>query len=385
MPWSWVPAFAGTTTCDFSYLRLGPHRGQFLFPLAEIILTGARARTLGRRIRIEAGGRDGGDAAVLAHLEHLDPAVRAAEHPVLALELGGDALDRALGAEGLAASRAAERLLFLEQARRRARRAEIELRLERDHLLGAGRLAQPSLHAGVLGESESRTRRIVHQRAGRTSGYTGKTERAPFGADLDGAEWRTLRKRDDVHRSRGGAVELAQRKPQQIALLADRLEARGPRCGCADADGAQRLAERERIVGLDRGGALGAKTQSDEDRLGESQRALKSQNIVPWFCAQQEAQCRCAIGECRRDQLEPDLRDFVDRERQHVGGKAVTMARERIDQLAAMVAVMDEDDRIRPSCGPINREQRAQLAQQCVHRWKRIGCGAGRTGRRAAA
>src|SRR5262249_60575958 len=150
----------------------------FPLPLAEIILAGARARALGRRIRIEARGRDDGDTAVLAHLEQLDPAVGAGEHPVLALELRGDALDRALGAERLAAPRAAERLLLLEQARRRARSAEIELRLERDHLLGTRRLAQPALHAGILGESESRTLRIVHQRAGRTSGYAGKTERA---------------------------------------------------------------------------------------------------------------------------------------------------------------------------------------------------------------
>src|SRR5262249_54205902 len=259
----------------------------FLFPLAEIILAGARARALGRRIGIEAGGRDDGDAAILAHFEHLDPAVRAAEHPVLAFELRGDALDRASGAERLAAPYAAERRLLLEQARRCARRAEIELRFQRDHLLGAGRLAEPALHAGVLGESQTRALRIVHQGAGRTSGYAGKTERAAVGADLDGAERRALRKRDDIDWHRRGAVELAQRKPQEIALLADRLEARGPRWGCGGADGAQRLAERERIVGLDRRGARGAKTQSDEDRLGESERALEPQDIVARFCAQQ--------------------------------------------------------------------------------------------------
>src|ERR1043166_265084 len=64
--------------------------------LAQIILAGAHGRAR-RCVGVEGvlGHRD--HAAVLAHFEHVEPAVRTGEHPVLAFELGGDALDRALG------------------------------------------------------------------------------------------------------------------------------------------------------------------------------------------------------------------------------------------------------------------------------------------------
>ena len=76
--------------------------------------------------------------------------------------------------------------------------------------------------------------------------------------------------------------------------------------------------------------------------------------------------------------LEPDLRDFVDGERQRVGGQAVAEARQRVDQRRAMRVVVDQHDRLRAAGFAIGGEQRAQPAHQRVGRRQRIGGGAGR-------
>src|SRR5262249_14069810 len=130
------PAARGSiraTNCAL-HTRLG-----FAFPLprrafAQIILRRARlrARRAGLRVALLLGDRD--HAAVLAHLDHVEALRRVLKHPVLAFELGGDALDRAFHAERLAAADAQERLLLLEHARVRGSGAEVELRRERDHL-----------------------------------------------------------------------------------------------------------------------------------------------------------------------------------------------------------------------------------------------------------
>src|SRR5262245_22414309 len=113
--------------------------------LAQIVLRCARGWTLRHTIGVEALLRDGGHAAVVAHLDHVEALRRILEHPVLAFELGGDALDRALDAERFAAADAAERLLLLEHARGGGGSAEVELRFEADHLLRAGRLDRKSV------------------------------------------------------------------------------------------------------------------------------------------------------------------------------------------------------------------------------------------------
>src|SRR5689334_4049515 len=110
--------------------------------LAQIILAGAHARAGRGAVRIEGVLGDGDHPAVLAHLEHLEPAVGAREHPVFARELGRDTFDRALRSERLAAADAAERFLLFEHARGGAGGAEVKLWGEPDHLLRAGRLAQ---------------------------------------------------------------------------------------------------------------------------------------------------------------------------------------------------------------------------------------------------
>src|ERR1700692_256709 len=79
-------------------------------PLPQIIFGRPRSRARRSAIRVERVLGDGDDAAVLAHLQYFEPAVGAAEHPVLACKLGGDALDRAPGAERLAATACVARL-----------------------------------------------------------------------------------------------------------------------------------------------------------------------------------------------------------------------------------------------------------------------------------
>ena len=68
----------------------------FFLALAQIILGGAHVRARRRAVGIEVCLGRGDHAAVLAHLEHLEPLAPSPGHPVLAFELGDDALDRAL-------------------------------------------------------------------------------------------------------------------------------------------------------------------------------------------------------------------------------------------------------------------------------------------------
>src|ERR1700692_4013666 len=106
---------------------------------AHIILGGHDGRALRRRMRVEALVHHGFDAAIRAHLDDIDPpGVGALEHPVLVAELGEHALDRAFGAERLAAGDAVERLFFLQHTQRRVPAREIEPRLERDDFFGTG-------------------------------------------------------------------------------------------------------------------------------------------------------------------------------------------------------------------------------------------------------
>src|SRR5207253_1243166 len=157
---------------------LGLARAFLFLALAQIILGRARLRARRRGVGIEVCFGGGDHAAVRAHLERVEAPSIALVHPVLAFELGDDALDRAFDAERRAAADAGERLLLLQDARGGGGGAEIELRLERDHLFGTGRLAQSALHAGILGEPQHRPLGIVEQRTGRARRYAGETERA---------------------------------------------------------------------------------------------------------------------------------------------------------------------------------------------------------------
>src|SRR5215469_5753721 len=120
---------------------LGLAGALLLLALAQVIFGRARLGSWRGGVGIELLLADRYDPAVLAHLDHLEALRGILEHPVLTLELGGDALDRALDPEWLVAADAMEGLLLLEHSSARGRGAEIELRPQRNHLLRAGGLA----------------------------------------------------------------------------------------------------------------------------------------------------------------------------------------------------------------------------------------------------
>src|ERR1019366_9287100 len=133
---------------------------------AQIILGRHHGWALRRRMRIKTLVDHGFDPAIRAHLDDIDPpCVGALEHPVLFAELGEHALDRAFGAERLAAGNAVEGLFFLQHAQRRVPCREIEPRLERDDFLGTGGFAEPALHAQAFGEAQHGAVGVVRQRS----------------------------------------------------------------------------------------------------------------------------------------------------------------------------------------------------------------------------
>src|SRR3546814_18909978 len=127
-------------------LAVGHRAGALQLALAQVVVGGAHHRSLAELEGIVAAGELVGDAAVLAHLDAVDlPAL--AEHRVLAGELVGDALDGLAHAEGLAAADALEGLVLVQGHRAHRRIGEVDARLERDDLLGAGDAAAAALHA----------------------------------------------------------------------------------------------------------------------------------------------------------------------------------------------------------------------------------------------
>src|ERR1700687_3682938 len=166
---------------------------------AQVILGGHDGRALRRPMRVEALVDDSFDAAIRAHLDDVETfGVGALEHPVLLAELGEHAVDRALGAKGLAAGNAKKRLFLLQHAQWRIPRLEIEPRLKGDDLFRTGRFAKPALHAEAFGKSKHRALGIVRERRRRTGGDTGMAERAAFDIEINAAERRPWRQRHAI-------------------------------------------------------------------------------------------------------------------------------------------------------------------------------------------
>lgn len=107
---------------------------------------------------------------------------------MLALKALYDALDRAFDAEGFAAFGAAERLLFLDDERGGLEGREIEARLQRHDLFGAGAGAEAALDAEAFVEGEARTVLRVAERVRRAGGDAGEAERATLGTHVDATE-----------------------------------------------------------------------------------------------------------------------------------------------------------------------------------------------------
>src|SRR6266404_4992032 len=106
---------------------------------AQIIFRRHDGRALRRGVRIETFVHHGFDAAIRAHLDDVEAfGVGALEHPVLLAEFGQHAVDRALGAEGFAASDAVERLFLLQHALWGVPGLEVETGFDGNNLLGAG-------------------------------------------------------------------------------------------------------------------------------------------------------------------------------------------------------------------------------------------------------
>src|SRR5215472_16913609 len=172
---------------------LGLAGALLLLALAQVIFSRASLGSWRGGVGIEPLLGDRHHSAVLAHLDHVEALRGILEHPVLALELGGDALDRALDPERLVAADAMDWLFLFEHAGARCRGAEIELRPERDYFLRARGLAQPALHAGVFGEAQLRPLRIVAERAGRAGRHAGEAARSRRRASARHAEARAAR------------------------------------------------------------------------------------------------------------------------------------------------------------------------------------------------
>ena len=171
--------------------------------------------------------------------------------------------------------------------------------LQGDDLLGAGRLAQPALHAGILGEAQHRALRIVGSApVGQADTHARQsvqpstlTSTVPNGAPAGSGTTST---------GAGGAVQLAQRETQHVALAADGQEAAGRGVPSAG-DRAERFAERDGIVGLDRCDAPGAEAEAGKDRLGERDGFVESGDVVARLRTQQKSHARRAVGESGRD------------------------------------------------------------------------------------
>ena len=174
----------------------------------------------------------------------------------------------------------------------------------------------------------------------------------------------------------------ASRMTSRLRPTAMKLAGRGAPSRRVDL--AQRRSERIGIVGLDRGGAARAEAEACEDRLGQRERPRQARDVVARFCAQQEPHRRGAIGECRGDGFEADLRDLVDRERQDIA-PAIRRRSAPAHRSAACRGRRRAAARSawRAASLAIAREQRAQLAHQRVRRRQRVRGRAGRADRGA--
>ena len=56
--------------------------------------------------------------------------------------------------------------------------------------------------------------------------------------------------------------------------------------------------------------------------IGGFDRAAKRGDVVAGFCARQQRDAAAAIGKDGREHLRPELRHFVDAQRQHIGRQA---------------------------------------------------------------
>jgi len=204
--------------------------------------------------------------------------------------------------------------------------------VERDHLLGTGRLAKPALHAGILGEAQasaSRDRRRAHW--SEQGGHAGEAERAARPCRAR----RCRRARPPAARSRrlAPAPRHATRAAQAAAPRACCRSLRSsPGAGVASAgrDGAQLVSP----------SASGSSVSMVATRPVPKPRPARigsaNASVLPSPVRVVARPWRARGGACpmphrRRPQLSasrPELRHFIDGERQHVGRQAFAETRQ---------------------------------------------------------
>jgi hypothetical protein len=89
---------------------------------------------------------------------------------------------------------------------------------------------------------------------------------------------------------------------------------------------------------------------------------------------------RRAVGERGGEGLGPELRHLVDRERQRAGGQARAETARGLHQLRAMLAVVEDHDRVAAAGGGIGPQERAEPGEEVLHRRQRVMRRAGRAG-----
>ena len=140
-----------------------------------------------------------------------------------------------------------------------------------------------------------------------------------------------------------------------------------------------------RVIRFDRRNPACTEAKPGEDRIGQRHRPQQPRDVVTGLCRQQEAHSGRAIGESGGDAFQSDLRNLVDRKRQHICRQPIAEPRQRVDQRRAVRLIMKQHDGPFAAGLAIGDQHRAQPAHQRVFRRQRIGCRAGRAGGRALA
>ena len=286
---------------------------------------------------------DCGDAAVLAHLERIKPL-----RTLVYIQCWPASLPITRSIVLLTPNGLPQRMQwngsssFSTRARAvAARKSSCGLRV--DHLLRAGRLAQPALHAGILGEAQQRAFGIVAERAGRTGRDARQAQRAAGNVDLDRAERRALRQRDDIDRRRRRACNSrnASRITSRFWPTGKKLAGRGEDTCTSIAASAVPSASGSSVS------MAATEPKPSVARIGSASAMVLVSPVMSWRgLAAREANGARTIGERGRDGFEADLRYLIDSQRQYVRRYAIAVASESVDQRTAVLVVVQQQDRM---------------------------------------
>ena len=173
------------------------------------------------------------------------------------------------------------------------------------------------------------------------------------------AEWRAGRKCHDIDGHRRREMQFAKSGFEQAALGAARNEGRGF-SGCnASRRCVQHGTELIGVIGLDDAHQSIAEAERCDDGSRRLNNPPQAERIVTGFCTRQQRDAGCAVSEQRSNRLGPNLRDFVDLDREYICRQAVAEPRQRVDERRAMVAIMKQHDGIGTASLAIGLHKRA--------------------------